>query len=127
MERRKTSGALEPINPRRTIQAASPCSAGSAGRKQPTQLTIPLGQPSTEKISVLVREWLVPMLVRKFLSEHPSAQDSAYRRGCIAQECRITSLDAVAQKDYSSSMYPRFRAIVTAWVRSFAPSFRRMF
>jgi hypothetical protein len=73
MERRKISGGEEPIDPRRKTQAADPCSARSAGRKQPTQLAIPLGQPSTEKISVLVREWLVPMLVRKFIAEHPPA------------------------------------------------------
>jgi hypothetical protein len=48
-------------------------------------------------------------------------------KGLHCARGRIASLDAVAQKGYSSSMYPRFRAIVTAWVRSFAPSFRRMF
>jgi hypothetical protein len=71
MGRRKISGPPQAIDPGRKIQAAGPSSSRSAGRKQPTQLTIPPGQPDTEKISVLVREWLVPMLVRKFLSDHP--------------------------------------------------------
>jgi hypothetical protein len=73
MGRRKISGLLQPIDPGVKTRAEGPSSSGSAGRKQPTQLTIPLGQPSTEKISVLVREWLVPMLVRKFIAEHPPA------------------------------------------------------
>lgn len=67
MGRRKISGTSQVSDPRVNTRTKT----SRAVRKSPTQLKIAPGQPDTQKINALVREWLVPMLVKKFLSERP--------------------------------------------------------
>ena len=70
MSTRKASVALRVSRPKSMTRELA--TAPSKGRgKQPTQLIIPAGQPDTELLSVLVRDWVVPMLVRRFLAEYP--------------------------------------------------------
>ena len=49
---RETSGPTEP-----------------ASRRRETQLGLPVGEPDLEALRSVTREWLVPLLVEKFLRE----------------------------------------------------------
>jgi hypothetical protein len=68
----------------RTNRKASPSEQGSVdefvltapveprlpGRQGETKLELPVGNPDLEALRLVTREWLVPVLVEKFLREH---------------------------------------------------------
>jgi hypothetical protein len=50
--------------PRRLTESIVP------GRRQETKVQLPTGEPDLEALRLVTREWLVPLLVEKFLREH---------------------------------------------------------
>ena len=71
MEKNRTNGKISPTEQGNLDKGESPApvKAHLPGRRAETKLEFPIGRPDLDALRSVTREWLVPLLVEKFLRE----------------------------------------------------------